>query len=128
MSYYPVKHVHIKSSDLVIEDLQKWLETVGTRIIKTLTVTSSGTALYTVPSGKSFYLVICASYNSGAYAGRIVIKDNTGIAKFMTAHIAQAYNPAILAPAIPIVLLAGWSIAIELDGGTEYSSVYGYEV
>jgi len=109
-------------------NLFKYLETIGTAKYIRSGVTTN-TTIYTVPTGKKFYVVFAVTYNLGAYVGGITFKDSAGNCVMDgIVHPATAYQAGIATFGIPYVLLAGYTIFVSLNGGTEYSSVFGYEV
>jgi len=149
MSQYPIRHVHIKSQESnlavdvksipnpsnlditlsTIRDLMlRRLEQIGTRKLVCASKTTSGDTLYSVPSGRYCYLIAVSCYNTGAYYGRAMIYDELGFVIYSVAHEAVAYKTATIVFPIPVRLGENAKITLEFGGGTEWGSMYGYEV
>jgi len=123
----------VLSTDEKIRKQQfKWMADNGTRIIKSLGRQNSPAAIYTVPSGKVFYLVsaqLCAILT--ADGGEVVtIDDGTNNILYLQPTLV-ANNPATTSVSFPIPLkfTEGESIYISVDSSDVLGvgSITGYE-
>lgn len=126
-------HVDVESGGgSVNDDFMKYLSDNGTRKILHNYAYDSTVTMYTVPSGKKFYLVaaqLSGHNTSNVLAGSSLYAAGTRILYFVVDGDPGFQTESISFP-VPLVLSAGETIQVRSDAQYHYANaqVVGYEI
>lgn len=108
-----------------------------TQILKQDSVAGSTTVVYTVPTGKKFWLVSSLVTTDGSAIGSVrgVIRNESAVIQEVIGQITLKSLPVVCPgcpfnPCFPVELLEGWDLAIISDAGSLIGvlNIFGFEV